>query len=100
MSRGWSWILLLIGFLAYLVNNILADSKPKKFELLLLVCMCLSLFYSVFYIFELVTQNEYKIHKLLLLQLPFPSLIIFGLFIYRLRPSKVKIDFDKPNVHF
>lgn len=66
VNKRWSWILLLSGYLSYFVNNLLADRKPKKIEILFFVSMWISLSHSVLSIFELVTLHEYKILKLLL----------------------------------
>lgn len=100
LSRSWSWFILYLGYLAYFSNNLLADKKPGKMETLFPIFMWISLAYSLFFIFELVLQNQYEIYKLIFLQLPYTFVIIFGLFIYHLRPAKEKISFGEKNVHF
>jgi len=92
VNKTLSMTILLIGFLAYFINNMLVDKNPKRVEILLITVIGFSLLYSLFSIWELLFRNEFKILKLLLLQLPYPLLMIIGLFIYKYRPSLKSSD--------
>lgn len=87
VSKNYSLIFLFIGYFAYFINNLLIDKVPKKIDSILMVLMCFSLAYSIFSIGELLFRNDFKPIKLVLLQLPYPLLMMIGLVTYKLRPS-------------
>lgn len=92
VNKTYSMAILFIGFLAYFINNMLVDKKPKRIEILLITVMGASLLYSLFSVWELLFQNEFIILKVLLLQLPYPLLMIIGLLIYKYRPTLKSSD--------
>jgi hypothetical protein len=87
VNKIYSMLILFIGFLAYFINSILVDKTRKGIEILLQLIMGASLLYSLFSILELLFQNEFKLLKVLLMQLPYPLLMIIGLLIYKYRPA-------------
>ena len=97
LTKSQSLIILTTGYLSYFINSLLVEQKPKRIEVLLLFSMYLTIVYCIFSIWELVTQNEFSILKLILLQLPFLLLMIIGIIIYSYRPCEKS---ENDNLYF
>lgn len=64
-NKSSSVFILVIGYVAYYINNLLSQCSPHKIEQILLVVMTLSLLYSIYFIGEIIfSSNGYKLIKL------------------------------------